>query len=117
MIKIFSPIKSRRPWPPILISHLFNKAFLVLGHSFFTPGVFLFRILFSGTTDMTLLLNQNHLSIAQTSSSKLLTQVLNKLTVYLVVSRVYNRLRKCRTAIWAVENEPIKSFGYVCIFT
>ena len=42
MIKIFNPIKSRRPWLPISISHL-NKAFLVLGCSFFTPGVFLFR--------------------------------------------------------------------------
>ena len=45
MIKSFSPIKSRRPWPPISISfHIFfNKALLVLGRSFFTPGVFLFR--------------------------------------------------------------------------
>ena len=25
MIKIFSPIKSRRPWPPISISHLFQQ--------------------------------------------------------------------------------------------
>ena len=42
MIKGFSPIKSRRPWPPISISHLFqHKAFLVLGCSFFyTLGVF-----------------------------------------------------------------------------
>ena len=25
MIKIFNPIKSRKPWPPILISHLFQQ--------------------------------------------------------------------------------------------
>ena len=25
MIKSFNPIKSRRPWPPILISHLFQQ--------------------------------------------------------------------------------------------
>ena len=45
MVKIFNPIKSRRPWPPISILHLFSKAFLVLGHPIFTYGVFLFRLL------------------------------------------------------------------------
>ena len=34
MTRTFKPIKSRRPWLPILISHLFNKVVLVLGHSF-----------------------------------------------------------------------------------
>ena len=41
MIKIFSPIKSKRPWPPISISHLFQQGFfnswLLL---FYTWGVF-----------------------------------------------------------------------------
>ena len=32
--KIFNLSKSRRPWPPISISHLSNKAFKVLGRSF-----------------------------------------------------------------------------------
>ena len=40
MIKIFNPIKSRRPWPPNSISHLFYK---FLAAPFFTPEVFLFR--------------------------------------------------------------------------
>ena len=46
MIKIFNLIKSRRPWLPILISHLFNKDFLAFAAPFFTPEVFWFRFHF-----------------------------------------------------------------------
>ena len=47
MIKILVLLKAGGlAWLPILISHLFNKTFLVLDPSFFTPGVFLFRFHF-----------------------------------------------------------------------
>ena len=46
MIKSFNPIKSRRPWPPISILHLFKQGPLGPGRFFFTPGVFLFRFHF-----------------------------------------------------------------------
>ena len=39
------PIKSSRVWPTILISHLFCRPFVVLGHPFFTLGVLWFRYL------------------------------------------------------------------------
>ena len=40
-IKTFNSINSRRPWPPILISHLFQHGlFKFLAATFFTPGVF-----------------------------------------------------------------------------
>ena len=40
-----SAITLHRPWPPILISHLFYPGlFLVLGRSFFTVRVFLVEI-------------------------------------------------------------------------
>ena len=29
MIKSFNPIKSRRPWPPISILHLFQQGFFI----------------------------------------------------------------------------------------
>ena len=40
IIKTFNSINSRRPLLPILISHFFSMAFLILGHNFFTPGAF-----------------------------------------------------------------------------
>ena len=47
MTKTFKPIKRRSPWLPILISHLFNKAILVLGYSFLhVHGVFWLRFYF-----------------------------------------------------------------------
>ena len=39
MIKIFKPIKSRRPWPLISILYLFQQGLLALGHSFFILGL------------------------------------------------------------------------------
>ena len=39
MIKIFNPIISRRPWPPILISHLFQQGLFSSWLLFFTPVV------------------------------------------------------------------------------
>ena len=42
MIKIFSPI-SKAGGLPFRFHIFINKAFLVLGHSFLIPGVFLFR--------------------------------------------------------------------------
>ena len=44
MTKTFKPIKTRRHWLPIWFHIFFSKACLVLGHPFFTPGVFLISI-------------------------------------------------------------------------
>ena len=43
MIKIFNPIKSRRPWLPILIS-LFSKAFLTSGQLYYQTSAVLKKI-------------------------------------------------------------------------
>ena len=47
MIKSFNPIKSRRPWPPISISHLFQQRPFSSWPLLFTPGVFLFRYIYT----------------------------------------------------------------------
>ena len=41
IIKNLNSINSRRPWLPLLILHLFTRAFLILSCYFFTPRVFL----------------------------------------------------------------------------
>ena len=79
MIRSFNPIKSRRPWPPISISHLFQQGPFSSWPLLFTPGVFLFRYY----SIITVLIK---CSLFPLSKCVMITQLLHTVVVPLIIT-------------------------------